>query len=381
VIDVLRSGKDKKLLGVTTLLMVVGLLLVYTSSAGLGAARFEGDFDHYFKSQVVRVLIAFVAMVVVMNVDYRRLRSLAPYILLVAFAALFALLVPGVGREVRGATRSIAGVPVQPGDVARFALVVYLSSFLAKRGDASSFGKCILPCFLVTLGAAGLMLLQPSLGSAVALILVGTVVLYAAGARVKHLGLVIGTGLVAGIICVLKNNYQRERIMSFLGQNAQYQIKQSLLALGTGGVAGKGIGSSMQKYLFLPDPHTDFVFSIYGEETGFIGCVLLISLFVVLLIRGLKVAAGAPDRFGFLLATGLVATVGLFFTFNIGVATGLMPTTGLPLPFISYGGSALLVNAIAVGVLLNISGHRARESAPSGRNLWRRDVVRLTEIR
>jgi cell division protein FtsW len=137
----------------------------------------------------------------------------------------------------------------------------------------------------------------------------------------------------------------------------------------------------MQKYLFLPDPHTDFVFAIYGEETGFIGCLLLVTLFVYLMIRGLKVAANAPDRFGFLLATGLTASIGLFFAFNVGVVTGIMPTTGLPLPFISYGGSALLMNAVAIGVLLNISGHRAREGVSSGRSLWKKNVIRITEIR
>ena len=376
-----KAGKDKRLMGAALLLMVVGLLMVYTSSAGLGAARFEGDFDHYFKHQALRALIAFVAMTLAMNVDYHRLQNKAPWVLLVAALTLVALIVPGIGREVRGATRQIPGLPVQPSELARFAVVLYLSAFLAKRGEAGSFKQCILPCFAVTLGAAGLVLLQPSLGSAVVLILVSTVVLYVGGARIKHLAMVLGTGAAAGIICILSNPYQLTRIKGFLGLGHQYQVHQSLLSLGTGGVIGKGIGRSMQKYLFLPDPHTDFVFAIYGEETGFVGCVLLVSLFVFLMIRGLKVAASAPDRFGFLLATGLTASIGLFFAFNVGVVTGVMPTTGLPLPFISYGGSALLMNAVAVGVLLNISGHRVREGVSSGRSLWKRNVIRITEIR
>jgi cell division protein FtsW len=381
VLEVLKAGKDKRLMGAVLLLMVVGLLMVYTSSAGLGAARFEGDFGHYFKHQALRALIAFVAMGLAMNLDYHRLQSKAPWVLLVAVAALVALMVPGIGREVRGATRQIPGLPIQPSELARFAVVLYISSFLAKKGEAGSFKQCILPCFAVTLGAAGLVLLQPSLGSAVVLILVSTVVLYVGGARIKHLAMVLGAGAAAGVVCILRNPYQLSRIMGFLGQGAQYQVKQSLLAIGTGGVTGKGIGRSMQKYLFLPDPHTDFVFSIYGEETGFIGCLLLVSLFMFLMIRGLKVAASAPDRFGFLLATGLTASIGLFFAFNVGVVTGILPTTGLPLPFISYGGSALLMNAIAIGVLLNISGHRAREGVSPNRSQWKRNVIRITEIR
>ena len=381
VLEVLQSGKDKRLMAAVLLLMVVGLLMVYTSSAGLGAARFAGDSGHYFKHQALRALIAFVAMVLAMNFDYHRLQTRAPLVLLAALVLLVLLMVPGVGREVRGATRQIPGLPVQPGELARFAVVLYVSAFLAKKGEASSFKQCILPCFAVTLGAAGLVLLQPSLGSAVVLILVSSVVLYVGGARIKHLAMVLGSGAVAGIVCILSNPYQRMRIMGFLGLENQYQVDQGLLALGTGGVVGKGIGRSMQKYLFLPDPHTDFVFAIFGEEVGFIGCMLLVTLFVYLMVRGLKVAAGAPDRFGFLLATGLTASIGLFFVFNVGVVTGIMPTTGLPLPFISYGGSALLMNAVAVGVLLNISGHRAREGVSSGRSPWKRNVIRITEIR
>ncbi|MBN1504228.1 MAG: cell division protein FtsW [Candidatus Eisenbacteria bacterium] len=381
MLEVFKAGKDKKLMGATILLMAVGLLMVYTSSAGLGASRFEGDVGHYFKHQALRALFAFVAMTVMMNLDYHRLQRKAPWVLIVALIALVALVVPGVGREVRGATRQIPGLPVQPSEFARFAVVLYLSSFLAKRGEAASFKQCIMPCFAVTLGAAGLVLLQPSLGSAVVLVLVSAVVLYVGGARLKHLAVVLGTGLAVAVACILSNPYQLERIRGFLGLGHQYQEDQSLLALGTGGVIGKGIGRSMQKYLFLPDPHTDFVFAIYGEETGFLGCVLLVSLFTFLLLRGLKVAASAPDRFGFLLATGLTASIGLFFAFNVGVVTGIIPTTGLPLPFISYGGSALLMNAVAVGVLLNISGHRVREGVSSGRSPWKRNVIRITEIR
>lgn len=381
MLQVLKAGKDKKLMGAAVLLMVVGLLMVYTSSAGLGAARFEGDFGHYFRQQALRALLALAAMVVAMKIDYHRLQRKAPLVMLLAFGTLIALLIPGIGREVRGATRQIPGLPVQPSELARFAVVLYMSAFLAKKGDAGSLKQSVLPCFAVTLGAAGLVLVQPSLGSAVVLILVSTLVLYAGGARIKHLAMVLGAGAAAGVVCILKNPYQLSRITGFLNPDTQYQVKQSKLALGIGGVIGKGIGRSMQKYLFLPDPHTDFVFSIYGEETGFIGCMLLVTLFVFLMIRGFKVAAAAPDRFGFLLATGLTASIGLFFAFNVGVVTGILPTTGLPLPFISYGGSALLMNAVAIGVLLNISGHRAREGVSTGRSAWKRNVIRITEIR
>ncbi|KPJ60049.1 MAG: hypothetical protein AMJ46_08655 [Latescibacteria bacterium DG_63] len=359
------------LMAATVLLMVIGLLMVYTSSAGLGAARYEGDFHHYFRNQAVRMLVAFVAMLVAMNIDYRRLRGVAPFLVLGAFAVLLAVVLPGVGKQVRGATRW-GVIPIQPSELGRFAIVVYLSVFLSKRGNILSFKQGFLPCAVAIMGAALLTLIQPSLGSAVALILVGLIVLYAAGARKLHLGSMLGAGVLTAVICVLKNPYQLDRIMGFVGQGARYQVKQSLLALGTGGLIGKGLGGSMQKYLFLPDPHTDFVFSIYGEETGFVGTFILISLFIFLLLRGLRIARNAPDRFGFLLATGLTASIGVFFALNIGVVTGLLPTTGLPLPFMSYGGSALLVNAISVGILLNISGHKERKIIPSGRSRLRK---------
>ncbi|UCF78566.1 MAG: cell division protein FtsW [Candidatus Eiseniibacteriota bacterium] len=378
MLETLQGRKDMRLLAVTVLLMAIGLLMVYTSSAGLGAARYEGDLHHYFKNQSVRMLIAFVGMLTAMHVDYRRLRKIAPFLVLAAFAILLAVILPGVGKQVRGATRW-GVIPVQPSELGRFAVVLYLSVFLAKRGEIKSFTRGFLPCAMVVMGAASLTLLQPSLGSAGALIMVGLVVLYVAGTQLLHLGSVLGAGALAALVCILKNPYQLERILGFIGQGARYQVKQSLLALGTGGLIGKGLGGSMQKYLFLPDPHTDFVFSIYGEETGFIGTLILISLFTYLILRGLKIARDAPDRFGFLLATGLTASIGVFFALNIGVVTGLLPTTGLPLPFISYGGSALLINAISVGILLNISGHRARRIIPSGKTRWRNSMAHLME--
>jgi cell division protein FtsW len=379
MLETIQGGKDKQLMAATMVLMAVGLLMVYTSSAGLGAVRYQGDLYYYFRNQAMRVVLAFTAMVVAMNIDYHKLQKMAPWLLLASYGALVAVVLPGIGKEVRGARSWSGFIPVQPSELARLAMVLYLSVFLTKRANVHSFRKCILPCFVFILGAAGLVLLQPDLGSAVVIVLIGLVVVYAAGARLLHLSSILGFGGVAAGVCMLKNPYQIARILGYFGQGARYQVNQSLIALGTGGLVGKGLGGSMQKYLFLPDPHTDFVFSIYGEETGFIGTLLLVSLFVFLLLRGLKIASNAPDRFGLLLATGMVASIGVFFAFNIGVVTGLLPTTGLPLPFISYGGSALLVNAVCVGVLLNISGHRSSEGVSVGGSRWMRHTARLTE--
>jgi len=379
VFETLQGGKDKQLLAATLVLMAVGLLMVYTSSAGLGAARYQGDLYYYFRNQAARIVLAFVAMVAAMNFDYHKLQRIAPWLLLFAYGALVFVLLPGVGREVRGAKSWSNLLPVQPSELARLAMVLYLCVFMAKRPDTQSFRKCIVPCFAIILVAAGLVLLQPDLGSAAVIVLIGLVLVYAAGAKLRHLSYLVGVGAAALIVCMLRNPYQIKRLLGFFGEGASYQVNQSLISLGTGGFAGTGLGGSMQKYLFLPDPHTDFVFSIFGEETGFIGTVLLISLFVFFLLRGLKIAARAPDRFGLLLALGMVVSIGAFFAVNIGVVTGLLPTTGLPLPFISYGGSALLVNAVSVGVLLNISGHRGSEggSIVMGRSM--RHTIRLTE--
>lgn len=359
--------------------MAVGLLMVYTSSAGLGAEKYEGDLYYYFRHQAMRVVLAFAAMVVMMNIDYHKLQRMAPWLLLFAYAALMVVVIPGLGKQVRGA-RSWSGLfPIQPSEFAKFAMILYLSVFIAKRTNIHSFKKCVLPCFVFILGVTGLVLLQPDLGSGLAIVLVGMALTYAAGARLLHLSCMLGVGAVASVVCMLKNPYQMSRVVDFFTKGPGYQVNQSLIALGTGGLVGKGLGGSMQKYLFLPDPHTDFVFSIYGEETGFIGTLLLISLFVFLLLRGLKIATNAPDRFGLLLGTGLVAGIGVFFVVNIGVVVGLIPTTGLPLPFISYGGSALLVNAVSVGILVNISGHRSLGGVSVGGSRWTRHTVRLTE--
>ncbi|MFH0777946.1 MAG: putative peptidoglycan glycosyltransferase FtsW [Candidatus Eisenbacteria bacterium] len=372
MLETLQANKDKQLIAVTVVLMGIGLLMVYTSSAGLGAAKGEGDLHHFFRNQAARALIAFAAMAFAMNLDYHRYEKFAPYVLLVSFAALASVLIPGVGREIRGSSRHIGQFPVQPSELAKFSVVLYLAVFLSKKGDIGSLKRGVIPSFVVILVAALLTLLQPSLGGAVAIILIGVAVVYAAGIRLRYVGALLGVGALAAVAAIFKNPYQLARILNFIGDGANYQVKQSLLALGTGGLIGKGPGGSMQKYLFLPDPHTDFVFAIFGEETGFVGALLLVSMFVFLLLRGLRIAANAPDRFGHILATGLVACVGVFFVLNIGVVTGLLPTTGQPLPFISYGGSALLINAVCVGVLLNISGHRSGETAPFAKTRWRK---------
>jgi cell division protein FtsW len=212
---------------------------------------------------------------------------------------------------------------------------------------------------------AALILKQPNLGSTIALLTTGLVMLHLAGARQRHLALIAGAGALVAILMVLANAYMRARIFGWLGhwgsteadaQGKGWQLRQSILALGSGGLLGTGPGKGIQKFFFLPDPHTDFIYAVVGEELGLLGTALVLLTYLVVFLRGLRIAGRAPDRFGFLLAAGLSVNLAVYVGMNIAVVTGLIPTTGLPLPFLSYGGSALVVNLGVVGVLLNIAG-------------------------
>jgi cell division protein FtsW len=229
----------------------------------------------------------------------------------------------------------------------------------------ASFREGILPACLVLGTLSFLILLQPNLGSTIALLTTGFVMLHLSGARFRHLGLLSGAGAAVAFLVVLRNGYMMDRVQGWLAQwghgttdalGKNWQVSQSILALGSGGVFGAGPGHGLQKVFFLPDPHTDFIFAVIGEELGLIGTAAVIAFFAVVFLRGLKIAGAAPDRFGMLLAAGLTVNLSVYVAMNVAVVTGVIPTTGLPLPFVSYGGSALVVNMGVVGVLLNIAG-------------------------
>lgn len=356
------------------LLVSLGVVMVYSSSAFLGSNRFDSE-TYFLQRHVVRVLMGVAAIALLARVDYHRLERLAPWALGGSVLLLAVLLAVG-GEGVRGANRwlSVATFTLQPTEVARVACVVYLAHLLDKKGDKiRSFRDGLLPGVLVLGLLAFLILKQPNLGSTIAILATGFALLFVAGARKRHLALLGAGGAAVAWLAVLRNPYMMERVEAWraqwgagtadaLGRN--WQVSQSILALGSGGIFGTGPGHGLQKVFFLPDPHTDFIYAVVGEELGLLGTMLVLVAYAALFLRGLKIAATAPDRFGRYLAAGLTVNLSVYVAMNIAVVTGVIPTTGLPLPFLSYGGSALVVNMGVVGVLLNIAGQAERAPRP-----------------
>jgi cell division protein FtsW len=291
------------------------------------------------------------------------------------------------GAGIRGANRwlSVAAINIQPTEIARVACVAYLARLLDRKGErVASFRDGVLPVCGVMGLLSVLILLQPNLGSTIALLATGFVMLHLAGARFRHLGLLALLGVLVAWIQVLRHPYMMDRMIAWMSlwgngnldvQGRNWQLSQSIIALGSGGVLGTGPGHGLQKVFFLPDPHTDFIFAVIGEELGLIGTGAVLLAYLVLFLRGLKIAGSAPDRFGYLLAAGLTVNLSVYVAMNIAVVTGVIPTTGLPLPFLSYGGSALVVNLGVTGVLLNIAGQMEtgiRTTSAGGRAAVRR---------
>ena len=358
------------------MLLVVGLvgfgtIMVYSASAGLGQMQFDSG-RFFLKRWVLRLAVSLVAMCLVMRVDYRLWSKLAKPLLLAGFIGLTLLLVLklfGVGK-IRGAYRWIQfpGGAFQPADLMRLALVMFLADALSRRqGLLTDFKKGFLPIVLVVGLAMGMIVLQPDLGTALAIGLTCTMMLYLAGARLAHLAGACLALLPLVYFVVFVIGYRKERVLAYLSpaddvQGASYQVTQSLIALGSGGVTGRGLGESLQKHFFLPEPHTDFVYSIVGEELGLVGTGGLVLLFLIFARLGFQVGRRAPDLHGFLVASGITCMVLVYALINMGVCTGLLPATGLPLPFISYGGSSLLLTMVAAGILISVGRHTSAAS-------------------
>jgi cell division protein FtsW len=355
---------DMWVFGVAVVLLSIGVVMVYSASAIVAADRFQ---DPYFflKKQVFWALLGAACLWGALRTDYRRLERVVLPLLVVAAALLVLVLVPPIGQAINGTRRWIRLGPVsfQPAELAKLALVVYLAAFLARKREAlGDFRRGLLPPLAVTGLLAALVLAQPDLGSCLTLVALTLALLFLAGGRVAHLGLLLASALPLLAIAIWAAPYRLRRITAFMDpwsdpRGGGFQIIQSWLALGNGGLFGQGIGGSKQKLFYLPESHTDFIFAILGEELGFVGAAAVVGLFVVLVWRGLRIGLRTPDPFGAYLALGITVLIATQTLVNLGVVTGLLPTKGLPLPFISFGGSALLVTMLATGVLLNISQH------------------------
>lgn len=336
--------------------------MVYSASAVWAQENFHDSF-YFAKRQLLFAGLGILAMFLVMNVNYWTWRKWAGAGVIICFALLIVVLIPGIG-QVRGGASSWIGVgafSIQPSEFTKMALIAYLARYLSEhQKQITSFRRGLLPSLVLVLAAFAMIMLQPDLGTGTVLVATCCVMIYVSGARIKHFIFLGIIGMVGFAALILSAPYRMKRITSFLDPwsdplGAGFQIIQSLYAIGPGGLLGFGLGHSRQKYQYLPEPQTDFIFSIIAEELGFIGASLVILLFSLLLWRGIRIALGAPDLFGSLLAVGIIGMVAIQVMINIGVVTGMMPVTGITLPLLSYGGSSLTLTLVALGVLLNIS--------------------------
>jgi cell division protein FtsW len=358
---------------VVALLLVIGLMMVLSASS-VEALRSYGGAWVFFRKQATWVAIGTAAMVATACFDYRRWRTLAGPAVIVSGLLLMAVLVPGVGIRVSGSTRWLGWgwFTIQPSEMAKLALLLFVAALLADRSDRMHLSRVTLRPVLAIAGVlTGLVLLQPDMGTALVMMLITVVLLFVAGIpliRMASLGAIATAG---AFVVAMGAGYRRNRMQSFMdpwadASHTGYQVAQSLVALGTGNIAGVGLGASRAKWGFLPNAHTDFIFAIVGEELGLLGTLLVVGLFVAFTVLGIRVALRAPDRFGTLLAAGITTWIAGQAVVNMGAVTGVMPVTGIPLPFLSFGGSALVVTMAAVGILLNVA--RRSDVASSSRS-------------
>lgn len=353
---------DFPLFIITLILILMGLIMIMSAS-GVKAYSQYGNAHFFFRRQLIFAIVGLFLMYITSLIDYKIYYRNSKKFLLLSFILLVLVLIPGVGRTAGGATRWIPlGLfDFQPSEVVKIALIIYISSFISrKRNKIRNFKKGILPILIVILFIAFLIMQQPDMGTAVNILGFSFVILIAGGMKLKHLFLLSIPGLLTTIYYITSAPYRLNRVKTFLDpwkdpRGSGYHIIQSLIALGSGGLTGVGPGNSRQKFLYLPEPGTDFIFAILGEEFGLIGALFVIILFGGLAYRGTLIALNSKDLFGTLLAVGIISMIMIQFLINIGAVTSLLPVTGITLPFISYGGSSLLISLFSVGVLLNIS--------------------------
>ncbi len=369
-----RSGgsPDWPLIATVLALTLIGLIFVFSSSFAVGQQLF-GDPRYFATRQLLGAGLGGLAFLIFASIDYRRLRAWSPLFMIVAVAGLIAVLLPGLGVEQNGARRWIqvgSAPPVQPSEFAKLAVVIYVAAWLAGRGNAIRHVTLGVVPFSVIVGFLGFLIVaEPDLGTGIAIVLIACTMFFVAGAALRHLAVLglLGSGVLFSIVAVV--GYGLNRFTQFVSAESDpeaggFQVLQLLVALGSGGITGVGLGESRQKFFYVPSAHTDGVYAIIGEEIGFIGTILVLLLFGFFAYRGIRVAQRAPDAFGTLLAVGVVAWIILQAFFNVGGITRTIPLTGIPLPFISFGSSALVATLAAAGLLVSVSRFTVATAAP-----------------
>ena len=364
-----HTGYDLALLSVVFALLAIGLAMVYSAS-GIRALDALDDPRYYLVQQSAWVAIGLLAMLIVARIDYHRYRRLALPALVVAVVLLVIVLVPGVGTRVGGASRwlrisSFAGL--QPAELAKLAVIVYLAFWLAAKRALVGRWAVSLPFMGIITLVAGLVILEPDLGTAIVVIAIALAMYFVAGARVVEFGALAGLTIVAVAAVAVVQPYRVQRLVTFLDpwsdpQRSGFQTIQAIYGLALGGPLGEGLGAGKEKFGFLPAPYTDSIFAVLGDELGLLGTLTVVVLFLVIAFKGIRIALSAPDDQGALLATGITVWIAFQAWVNMAVVAALVPLTGITLPFISYGGSSICVGLVAVGILLNV-GRQAVDRA------------------
>ena len=374
---------DIWLCAAVVLLSCIGVGMVYSASMYMSMQE-SGSSSFYMLRQLSRLLVGFLAMAVITRLNYRGYLKLSPMLLVMGVILLISVLVKkimagdGVERWL-----DVGPVTIQPSEFMKIFLIIFLAASISGMGDRiKSFKGGFVPLLAIIGTVVGLVLLEPDLGISGLMLVTGLYMLYVGRARFAHLMLVLLPAAIGLVLVVNTVTYMKMRWLSYIHPEqypqVSYHVLQSKISIGSGGILGLGLGNSTQKFLFLPESHTDFVFSIMAEELGFVRISIVLALMLFIVIRGFKIAREAPDTFGFLLASGISFMLGMQMFINIGVATGLLPTTGMTLPFISYGGSSLIVTLCATGILLNISrqgSYERRLSQEFGIRLHRRAMA------
>jgi cell division protein FtsW len=361
------------LLIVVALLSIFGLVMVGSASSVVSISTYGSPWAIFIR-EAMWMAVGVVALVLALRFDYRRLRALSAVLLAVGFGLLFVVLVPGLGTHVQGSSRWVGfgQFRLQPSEFMKLALAVFAADFITRRLDEDASDRRIIgPLLMVTGGACILILAQPDMGTAMVLGCIALALLFVSGVRLGPVMKVMAALVALALLVAVASPYRRARLLSFVdpsahGSGSGYQVVQSLIGLGSGHLFGSGLGGGQQQWGFLPNAHTDFIFSVIGEQLGIAGAILVLCLLGALMWLGIRTATHARDRFGGLLAVGLVAWIGAETLINVGAVVGVLPVTGIPLPFISFGGSSLVITMAAAGILINVArqGEAARTARP-----------------
>ena len=363
----LRKNRfDYTMFAVVLILLTVGVVMIYSASAYMAQVKLNQS-EHFFKKQLLWFVLSVSLILLISKINYHHWRKLAWPIMIMSFILLAAVFTQ---REINGSRRWIffMGNSLQPSEIFKYALVMFTAMFLVRNENmVNSIREMIWPWGVCVAVGLGMILLQPDLGMVLVIMMTMFIVLFMAGLKYRYIFASAFIPVILVAVMVVGFNYKPHRLVSFVEpqnteQKDSYQVNQSLLAIGSGGLFGKGVGRGSAKLLHLPESHTDFIIANLAEEGGFFFVAICLGLYFTIIIRGLKIASLAPDKFGFYLAFGIVAILAINIIINIGVATRLLPTTGMTLPFLSYGGSSVLCSSLGVGILLNISRHRLKVS-------------------